>query len=336
MAAHCPLSNLAMTCTNSSPPDDNALDGFTHRLLVGEGHELHIERHGTRGAIPTVILHGGPGGGLSHAALDGFDLDRHDIVLFDQRGAGLSTPFAEVRGNTTKDLIADLEAIRAQFDFDVWMVAGGSWGSCLGLAYAQAHPDRVSALRLHGIFLARPSEIRWWFHGVAHVFPDHWSEFARHVPEDERDDLLRAYHTRLMSPDHDVALSAAWHLRNFSARTQTFGPDAAHVARLLESPGRYLPVARLFTHYCMNHAFMPEGALLAGIDRIRHIPAEILQGRYDMVTPMTSAWDLHQAWPEARFEIVTFANHTASPDMLVAQRAASDRLAERIAPRVDH
>lgn len=253
-------------------------------------------------------------------------------MLFDQRGAGRSTPLAQVRGNTTKDLIADLEAIRALFRFDAWMVAGGSWGSCLGLAYAQAHPDRVSALRLHGIFLGRPSEIRWWFHGVAHVFPDHWSEFAQHVPAEERNDLLRAYHTRLMSLDRDVALSAAWHLRNFSARTQTFGPDAAHVARLLESPDKYLPVARLFAHYCMNHAFMPEAALLAGIDRIRHIPAEILQGRYDMVTPMTSAWDLHQAWPEARFEIVTFANHTASPDMLVAQRAASDRLAERISP----
>ena len=129
---------------------------------------------------------------------------------------------------------------------------------------------------------------------------------------------------------------AAWHLRNFSARSQTFGPDAAHVARLLESPDKYLPVARLFTHYCMNQAFMPEGALLAGIDRIRDTPTEILQGRYDMVTPMTSAWTLHQAWPEARFEIVTYANHTASPDMLAALRAASDRLAERIITLVDH
>ncbi|MFD1482171.1 prolyl aminopeptidase [Paracoccus nototheniae] len=323
-----------MICTNSSRPDDNALERSTHRLRVGGGHELHIERHGTRGTIPTVVLHGGPGGGLTRSALDGFDMTKHDIVLFDQRGAGQSTPLADIRGNTTVDLIDDLEAIRALFGFDAWMVAGGSWGSCLGLAYAQAHPDRVLALRLHGIFLARPSEIRWWFHDVAHIFPDHWAPFAAHIPEDERDDLLQAYHTRLMSPNLEVARLAGWHLRNFSARTQTFGPDAAHVARLLESPEKYLPVARLFTHYCMNHAFLPKGALLAGIDGIRHIPAEILQGRYDMVTPMTSAWTLHQAWPEARFEIVTCANHTPSPDMLAAQRAASDRLAERITTHV--
>ncbi|MFN3524702.1 MAG: prolyl aminopeptidase [Paracoccus sp. (in: a-proteobacteria)] len=325
-----------MVRANLSLPDDSSPDETRHRIRVDDGHELYVERHGTRGAIPTVVLHGGPGGGLSHAALDGFDLARHDIVLFDQRGAGRSTPLAEVAGNTTPDLIRDLEAIRALFGFDGWMVAGGSWGSCLGLAYAQAHPDRVTALRLHGIFLARPSEISWWFHGVANVFPDHWAEFAAHVPEDERDDLLRAYYTRLMSPDPDIAQSAAWHLRNFSARTQTFGPDAAHVARLLESPNKYLPVARLFTHYCMNRAFMPEGALLEGIDRIRHIPAEILQGRYDMVTPMASAWALHQAWPEAGFQIVTVANHTASPDMLVALRAASARLAQRITDNAQH
>ncbi|MDP0926063.1 prolyl aminopeptidase [Paracoccus onubensis] len=324
-----------MESTSSLPAGTDADSFSAHRLKVDDQHDLYLERHGTRGAIPTVFLHGGPGGGLNRAALRSFALARHDIVLFDQRGAGRSTPLAEIRGNTTADLVHDLERIRAHFGFERWMVAGGSWGSCLALAYAQAHPNRVSALRLHGIFLGGQAEIQWWFHGVRQVFPDHWERFANFVAAEERGDLLQAYYRRLMSTDTTVAQEAAWHLRNFSARTQTLCPDEAHVAQLLESPGKYLPVARLFTHYCINHAFMAEGALLAGIDRIRHIPAEILQGRYDMVTPMVSAWALHRAWPEARFETVTLANHTSSPAMLAAQRAASDRLADRIGSLAD-
>lgn len=300
------------------------------RLAVHLRHELHLERHGTVGALPTVFLHGGPGAGLSHACLNSFDLSCHDLVLFDQRGAGRSTPSAELEGNTTAALIEDLERIRTHFGFDRWMVAGGSWGSCLALAYAQVHPERVLALRLHGIFLGRPEEVRWWFHGIASIFPDQWEDFASHVSAEEQDDLLVAYYRRLTSPDLAVQQAAALALRTFSARTQTLEPDEAHVAHLLDSPARYLPVARLFTHYCMNRFFLPKGALLAGMDRIRHIPAEILQGRYDMVTPMTSAWDLHKAWPEAGFEIVTLANHASSPAMLAAQRAATQRLIERI------
>lgn len=323
-----------MRCT-FQPSDHECGRGCSkHRLPAEPGHELYIERHGSAGALPTVFLHGGPGAGLSHACLKSFDLSRHDLVLFDQRGAGRSTPNAELDGNTTDALIEDLERIRTHLGFDRWIVAGGSWGSCLALAYAQAHPERVLALRLHGIFLGRTEEVRWWFHGIASIFPDQWEQFASHVPLEERGDLLAAYHRRLTSPDIAVQQAAAWELRNFSARTQTLEPDEAHVARLLDSPARYLPVARLFTHYCLNRFFLPEGGLLAGIDRIRHIPAEILQGRYDMVTPMTSAWDLHRAWPEAGFEIVTLANHASSPAMLAAQRAATQRLIERIAARV--
>ncbi|MFC7704441.1 prolyl aminopeptidase [Plastorhodobacter daqingensis] len=319
-----------MTHANPSSPDatDSAVPSL--RLPVTDGHDLHLERHGTPGALPTVVLHGGPGAGLSRTALQGFDPARHDIILFDQRGAGRSTPLAGIHGNTTAALVADLEVIRAHFGFRRWMVTGGSWGSCLGLAYAQAHPGRVLGLRLHGIFLGGAADIAWWFHGIRQVFPDHWERFAAFVPEAERGDLLTAYYRRLVSGDASVALAAAWELRSFSAHTQTLVPDAAHVANLLESPEKYLPVARLFTHYCINRAFLAEGALLRGIDRIRHIPAEILQGRYDMVTPMASAWALHKAWPEARFEIVPLANHTSSPDLLAALRAASDRLADRI------
>lgn len=302
------------------------------RLRRDDIHEIHIERWGTPGGIPTVFLHGGPGAGLSQAAIQGFDLSRHDLILFDQRGCGKSTPLAGYHDNTTQHLIGDMEAIRAHFGFGRWMVAGGSWGSFLSLAYAQAHPDRVTALRVHGIFLAGQSDIDWWFLGVRQVFPDLWEEFASLVEPQERDDLLKAYYRRLTGPDERLAQEAAWRLRNFSARSQTFEPDEAHIARLLSAPEKYIPVARLFTHYCIHRGFLPEGEILQKIDRIRAIPAEIVQARYDMVTPVASAWSLHKAWPEAGFEICTLSNHTASPQMMDRLRAAADRLADRVLP----
>ncbi|WP_347266761.1 prolyl aminopeptidase [Paracoccus sp. (in: a-proteobacteria)] len=302
----------------------------TLRLAVDGLHELHVERHGTRGAIPTVVLHGGPGAGISPLALATIDPARHDIVLFDQRGAGKSTPLAEFRDNTTAHLIADIEAIRRELGFERWLVIGGSWGSFLSLAYAQAHPERVLGLRLHGIFLAGDEDVHWWFQGIRSIFPDHWQVFAGHVEPEERGDLLSAYYRRLTSQDPAVVDAAAWHLRNFSARTQTFEPQEDHVANLLATPGKYLAVSRLFAHYCVHRGFMPPGAILAGIDRIRQIPTAILQGRYDMVTPMASAWKLHQHWPEAGFEIVTLANHAATGAMAEAQRRATDRLADII------
>lgn len=302
----------------------------TLRLAVDGLHELHIERHGTPGAIPTVLLHGGPGAGISAAALATINPARHDIVAFDQRGAGRSTPSGELRDNTTQHLIADIEAIRRELGFDRWLVIGGSWGSFLSLAYAQSHPERVLGLRLHGIFLAGDADVDWWFHGIRHVFPDQWQEFAAHVPAEERGDLLAAYHRRLTSDDPAVVDAAAFSLRSFSARTQTLEPQEDHVANLLAGPEKYLPLARLFAHYCVNRGFLPRGAILGGIDRIRHIPAVILQGRYDMVTPMASAWALHQHWPEAAFEIVTLANHASTGAMAEAQRRATDRLADLI------
>lgn len=305
-------------------------DADVFRMSRPGGHELHIERHGARGGIPTVVLHGGPGAGLSQAALRTFDLDRHEIILFDQRGCGQSTPLGALADNTTQDLIGDIEAIRRHFGYDRWMVVGGSWGSCLGLAYAQAHPERVSAMRLHGIFLAGDADVDWWFQGVAAVFPDHWEIFAGHVGAEERGDLLSAYHRRLTSETPEEVEAAAWHLRNFSARTQTFEPDEAHIANLLSAPAKYVPVAKLFAQYCKHRAYLPKEGLLAGIDRHRHIPTEILQGRYDMTTPVRSAWALHKAWPEARFSIVTLTNHTAAPAMIAAQREATTRLADQI------
>lgn len=303
------------------------------KLQRDNGHVLHVERHGTMGGIPTVVLHGGPGGSLARAALASFDLGRHDVILFDQRGCGQSTPLASLHANTTQDLIGDIEAIRQHFGFKAWMVAGGSWGSFLSLAYAQAHPENVLALRVHGIFLCGDQDVDWWFQGVRAIFPDHWEVFAGHVEPHERDNLLEAYYQRTTSDDPAVAEAAAWHLRNFSARTQTFEPDEAHIANLLSSPAKYLPVARLFTAYCRARAFMPEGAILQGIDRIRHIPAQIVQGRYDMVTPMQSAWALHRAWPEAGFTIATLSNHTTTPALLEALTKATTRLADILEPQ---
>lgn len=304
----------------------------TFRLAVGDGHELYVEESGNPQGIPVVFLHGGPGGGVKPSQRRTFDPAAFRIVLFDQRGAGRSTPVAELAGNTTAALVADIERIRTHLGIERWLVTGGSWGSCLGLAYGQAHPQRCLGFRLHGIFLARRAEADWWFHGVRAIFPDHWDEFAAHVPEGERHDLLAAYYRRLTSADLDVCLAAAQRLRTFSAKTQTFLPDDEHV-RALTEPMAALAVARLFTHYCVNGAFLEDGQLIGGLDRIRHLPAEIVQGRYDTVTPMVTAWDLKKAWPEARFTIVDEANHVATaraPALGEALRAATDRLRDSL------
>ncbi|WP_230983044.1 prolyl aminopeptidase [Inquilinus limosus] len=305
----------------------------THRLKVDDLHELHVEESGTPRGLPVVVLHGGPGAGLRPGSTRSFDPAAFRIVAFDQRGAGRSTPHAELAGNTTQALVADIERVRQALGIDRWLVAGGSWGSCLALAYGQAHPERCLGFRLHGIFLASRAEIDWWFQGCRVLFPDRWEDFAGFVPEEERGDLLTAYHRRLIGEDPKLRLAAAIRLRTFSAWTQTFLPDPEHVASLTE-PKAALAVARIFTHYCVNGAFLAPGQLLRGLDRIRHLPAEIVQGRYDTVTPMETAWALHRAWPEARFTIVDEANHAATdraPALTQALRAATDRLRDALA-----
>lgn len=310
-----------------------AIESFqTHRLKVDPPFELYIEECGNPEGIPAVFLHGGPGAGFKLSQRRTFDPDRFRMIFFDQRGAGRSTPAAEIAGNDTQALIADIERIRAYLGVDRWLVSGGSWGSCLSLAYGEAHPDRCLGFRLHGVFLARRAEIDWWFHGGRSIFPDCWDDLAGFVPEDERDDLLQAYYRRLTSDDPALRQEAALNLRRFSARTQTFVPDPDHV-RALTAPEAALPLARLFTHYCVNGGFLEEGQLLRDIGRIRHLPAEIVQGRYDVVCPMTSAWDLHKAWPEARFTCVDLANHVTSPlapALEIALCEATDRLGDRL------
>ncbi|WP_172292837.1 prolyl aminopeptidase [Pseudoruegeria sp. HB172150] len=302
----------------------------THEVRVDPPHVLYVEESGNPDGIPVVFLHGGPGGSAKPPQRRTFDPARYRIILFDQRGCGRSTPSALLDDNDTQALIQDIERIREHLEIESWMVAGGSWGSFLTLAYAIAHPDRCLGLRVHGVLLGRPHEVRFWFHGIGTLFPDAFEDFAGHVPEEERDDLLKAYYTRLIDPDPAVHMPAAQALRGFSARTQTLLLSAPHVNNLTR-PKAALEISRIFTHYCSNSFFLPEGHILKNIDAIRHLPCEIVQGRYDVVTPAQSAWDLHRAWPEARFTLVELANHVATPeapDLSTALRAASDRLAD--------
>ncbi|CDN51899.1 prolyl aminopeptidase [Neorhizobium galegae] len=295
-------------------------------LPVDEVRSLYVEEHGNPEGIPVVVLHGGPGAGMSLKQLETFDPSAFRIVIFDQRGAGRSTPHADLDRNTTTALVADMELLRDHLGIDKWLVSGGSWGSCLALAYGEAHPDRCLGFRLHGIFLAGKEDIDWWFNGVRAIFPDQWEEFAAFIPEAERGDLLSAYYRRLTSGNAHEEVAAALSLRSFSAKTQTFLPDPGHVAALME-PMAALAVARLFTHYCMHGAFLAPGQLLRDIGRIRHLPCEIAQGRYDTVTPMASAWRLYRAWPEAGFSIVTEANHQSTKGPLFEElKNASERL----------
>jgi len=281
-------------------------------LAVDSGHEIYFEQCGNPAGKPALFVHGGPGGGGDENARRFFDPAGYRIVLFDQRGAGRSRPHASLRDNTTWHLVADIERLRRRLGIERWLVFGGSWGSTLALAYAESHPEAVSALVLRGIFLLRRSELEWFYQrGADALFPEEWESFLAPIPQAERHDLLAAYHARLNSDDADLRLEAArawsiWegatsHLRPEPARKQQFG-----------EPHFALALARIETHYFVNGGFFQnELQLLGGVDRIRQIPAVIVQGRYDVVCPMETAWMLHRRWPEADFRVVSDAGHSA-------------------------
>lgn len=283
------------------------------RLKVSELHELNVEDCGNPDGQPVVFLHGGPGGGISPDHRRYFDPERYRIVLFDQRGSGESTPGAELRENTTWDLVADTEKIREHLGIRKWHVFGGSWGSTLALAYAIKHPDRVSALILRGIFLCRPSEIRWFYQeGASQIFPDAWESYLNAIPAAERGDLVAAYHKRLVSPDAGVRIAAAKAWSKWEAATSRLIVDPKAVDEF-DDPEYAQAFARIECHYFTNNAFFEtENWLLENVGKIRHIPGWIVQGRYDVVCPARSAWDLHRAWPEAKFFIVPDAGHAAA------------------------
>ena len=306
----------------------------TGRLRVSALHEIAYEQCGNPDGKPVVFLHGGPGGGTSPGQRRFFHPERYHIVLFDQRGCGKSTPTAELDENTTWDLVADIERLRTHLGIERWQVFGGSWGSTLALAYAQRHPGRVTELVLRGIFLLRRLEIEWFYQrGASALYPDLWEAFRDHIPEGERGDLLTAYHRRLTSSDREVRVAAAKRWAGWEGGTSRLLPDP-EMKHHYEEADFALAFSRIEAHYFVNRGFLEtEDQLLRDVPRIRHIPAVIVQGRYDVVCPAESAWALHRAWPEAELVITADSGHSAfDAANSRALVAATDRFAERSVP----
>lgn len=291
-------------------------------------HRIYWETSGNPDGIPVLFVHGGPGSGTSPNQRRFFDPARYRIVLFDQRGCGRSTPHGELADNTTPHLVADMEALRALLGIDRWLVFGGSWGSTLALAYAEAHPRHCLGLVLRGIFLCRRSEIDWFLYGIRAFFPEAQRRLAEFIPAAERDDLLGAYHRRLLDPDPAIHQPAAHEWATFESSCSTLLPSPELVAAFC-SDRTALSLARIEAHYFANDIFLPEGSLLANIGRLHAIPAIIVQGRYDAVCPAVTADELARAWPEARYVIVPDAGHSAfEPSIARELVAACDRFAE--------
>ncbi len=299
----------------------------TGTLRVSAIHEIYFEESGNPAGKPEVFVHGGPGGGTEPRQRRFFDPAAYRIVLFDQRGCGLSRPFAELRENTTWDLVADMELLRARLAIERWQVFGGSWGSTLALAYAERHPERVTELVLRGIFLLRKQEIDWFYQrGADAMFPDAWEAYLAPIPPAERGDLVRAYHRRLTSDDEAVRQEAARAWAVWEGRTSCLLPNPDLVARSA-GDAFSLAFARIECHYFANDGFFEKDTqLLDEVGRIRHIPTVIVQGRYDVVCPMESAWALHRAFPEADLRVVPDAGHSAfEPGNLHELIVATDR-----------
>ena len=285
----------------------------TGSLKVSDLHQIYYEVSGNPNGVPAVVCHGGPGGGSTPSMRRYFDPTKYKIIVFDQRGCGKSTPHAELRENTTWDLVGDIEKLREHLNIDRWLVFGGSWGSTLSLAYAEAHPERVLALVLRGIFTIRREEIAWFYQeGASWLFPDAWEDYVKPIPQAERGDFVSAYYKRLTGDDKTAQLAAAkawsvWEGTTVSLlpspeRVESFGGDAFAIA-----------FARIECHYFINRGFFErDDQLIADVGKIRDIPAVIVQGRYDVCTPMKTAWELHKAWPEAEFVVVQDAGHAAS------------------------
>jgi len=302
-------------------------------LRVSKLHELYYEQSGNPKGKPVVFLHGGPGGATDPAMRRFFDPKGYRIVLLDQRGCGASRPHAELRENSTWDLVADLETLRVHLGLERWMVFGGSWGSTLALAYAQSHPEQVTELVLRGIFLLRRSELEWFYQdplGAASIFPDLWEKYLAPIPPAERGDLILAYYRRLISEDRATRATAARAWATWEAATSFLRANPTYVTKF-DNPDYAAAFARIEAHYFVNRGFMTsDDQLLSEVERIRHIPAVIVQGRYDIVCPMRSAWDLHRAWPEAELRIVPDAGHSAFETATTRELvAATDRLLRR-------
>ncbi len=281
------------------------------RLNVGDGHELYFEESGNAQGIPVLFVHGGPGGGTSDFNRRFFDPEKYRIILFDQRGCGLSTPHASIQDNTSDHLIEDMEKLRLQLGIDQWLLFGGSWGSTLSLLYAQRYPQQVSGLILRGIFLCRPQDVRWFYqYGASQVFPDFWKEFVEPIAESERDDFVSAYY-RILTSDNEIArMAAAKSWAGWEARCSTLEPSNGLVGHFSD-PHVALALSRIEAHYFANNAFLDDNQILRDAEKLLHIPTVIVHGRYDMVCPVSQALELHEVLPEASLHIVRDAGHSA-------------------------
>lgn len=306
-----------------------AIDPYASgHLDVGDGHSIYWERVGTPGAKPAVFLHGGPGGGIAPDHRRLFDPERYDVLLFDQRGCGRSTPHASLDANTTWHLVADIERLRVMMGIDQWLVFGGSWGSALALAYAQSHPDHVSELILRGIFTLRRQEIDWYYQeGASRIYPDKWERFLAPIAEKDRGDLLHAYHKILTGEDRTAQVAAARAWSVWEGETIRLLPDAA-LSATHDEDAFALAFARIENHFFVHRGWLEEGQLIRDAGKLRDIPGVIVQGRYDMACPAETAWALHNAWPEARFEMIEGAGHAYNePGILDALIRATDSFA---------
>jgi len=281
----------------------------SHHLQVDGLHSLYIEECGNPAGLPVVFLHGGPGAGCAPYHRRYFDPNIYRIILFDQRGCGKSTPHASLEENTSWHLVADIEMIRKHLNIDKWVVFGGSWGSTLGLLYAQTHPDSVSGLILRGIFLARDKDVQWFYQeGTNRLFPDHWQKFIKPIAEGERGDMVTAYHRQLTGDNEIQQLRAAKAWSIWEGVTATLQTDQ-DVVSSFSNPHTALSVARIECHYFMNKCWLEPNQIISNIDKIRHIPGYIVQGRYDVICPVEQAWELASAWPEAKLSIIEDAGH---------------------------
>ncbi|WP_198598214.1 prolyl aminopeptidase [Mangrovicella endophytica] len=306
----------------------------TGRLDVGDGHELAYELCGNPEGRTVVFLHGGPGSGYSTHHRRLFDPARYRICLFDQRGCGRSTPLGLLEANTTWHLIADLERLRQEIGAETWLLFGGSWGATLALAYAETHPERVLAMVLRGVFSGRRSELRWFYEeGADRLFPDEWERFAGAIPHAERGDLIAAYHRRLTDPDRAVRAAAAWSWAAWEAATVMMRSVAPSALATASAPSHVadgtIAFARIENHYFIHDLWLEEGQLIRDAGRLAGIPGVIVQGRYDVVTPAITSWQLHKAWPGSEYRMVEGAGHAfAEPGILHALLEATDRFAD--------